>query len=499
MHKSKSLKKHSFKTNAVFSAIYQIVKIIVPFITSPYVSRILGSSNIGAYSYAYSIVYFFTIFAAFGFTDYGNLAISQVREDPIQRSNKFYEIMIAKAILTLLSVAVYLPLVFSLSDLASSHLLYLTLGIYLLGTLFDASFMLMGEEEYVSIAIKDIIVKVVSTILIFVLVRDNSYTSLILYTSILAGSTLLSSLLIIHPCRKHLVKINRKDLDIMSAFKQGLIFFIPTLVSSVYMNLNKTFIGLFGGGDTENANYEQATKTITFITTALGALNSVVTSRIANIYKKEGMKGIKNKIYEVIHLIFVLALPCFAGIILIAPYFVPVFYGSGYEGAIEIIYVLSLNVLTIPLAWLLLASYFIPTNKRGRANWINLISAIVDLILCLILIPTIKGVGAGIAYMAAEIIQVVLFIFVSRKDLDWYKIFTSYFSKAFLSTFFMTVAIVVFIKLVTLSNVWMLVLSVLIGVVVYGVSILLLREELVLKYSKLFLHKVGHVLRRKKQ
>ncbi len=494
---TKITKRHSFKTNALFSIIYQVVKIIVPFITAPYISRVLGSINVGTYSYANSIFYFFSIVAAFGFTDYGNLAISQVREDPMARSKKFYEIMVAKALLTTLTIVVYIPLIFSIPDLSASILLYLTIGSSLIGTILDASFMLMGEEEYVSIAIRDIIVRVVSTILIFVLVRDNSQTSLLLYAGILALSTILSAMIVIWPCKKYLVKVNYKELNILETFKQGLIFFIPTLVSSIYMNLNKTFIGLFGGGEIENANYEQATKTITFVTTALGAINSVITSRIANIYAKEGLPGVKNKIEEVVHMVFVCAFPCLAGIIIITPYFVPVFYGSGYDGAIDVIYALSLNIVTIPLAWLLLAAYFIPTNKRGKANWINLIAAIVNLILCLSLLPTLKAVGAGIAYAAAELVQMVLFIIASRKDIDWKKMFKKYFVKPFDATLIMSVMLILFLTMAKgLSDTILVFLIVLIGAVVYIGCMFLFREELVIKYSKFFFGKLKGLVKK---
>ena len=489
---------HSFKINAIFSVIYQVVKIIVPFITAPYISRVLGNENVGAYSYANSILYFFTIIAAFGFTDYGNLAISQVRNDKNKRSQKFYEIMIAKAILTIAAIVVYIPLIFSISDFSTSWLLYITLGIGLLGTLFDTSFMLMGEEEYVSIALRDIFVKLVSTILIFVVVKDNSEMSLITYAGILSGSTVLSALMVLYPCRKYLVKVNHKEIQIGTAFKQGLIFFIPTLVSSVYMNLNKTFIGVFGGGNLENANYEQATKTINFITTALGAINSVVISKVSGIYAQYGYEGIRAKIYDVIHLVFIFALPCFAGIILIAPYFVPLFYGPGYEGTIPLIYVLGLNVLTIPIAWLLLAAYFIPTNKRGKANWVNAIASAIDLLLCIVLIPKLKAIGAGIAYSVAELVQLALFIFVSRKDIEWRKILGSHFIKPFDATLAMSIVLVTLIQFTNFSNAVTLVILISVGMLIYGGCMFLFKEELVLKYASLFWNKICSLLRKGK-
>lgn len=48
-------KKSSIKVNFIYNIVYQILLIIIPLITSPYISRILGSEGVGTYAYAFSI------------------------------------------------------------------------------------------------------------------------------------------------------------------------------------------------------------------------------------------------------------------------------------------------------------------------------------------------------------------------------------------------------------------------------------------------------------
>ena len=73
--KQEQVKQQSFKVNALFSIIFQIFKIIVPFITTPYIARVLGNNNVGEYSYAYSIVYIFITISAFGFFTVNTLSL----------------------------------------------------------------------------------------------------------------------------------------------------------------------------------------------------------------------------------------------------------------------------------------------------------------------------------------------------------------------------------------------------------------------------------------
>ena len=66
MGKSKTL-----TSNFVFSLINQILAIVLPLITAPYVARILGATGNGQYCYAFSIGLYYVIFGCLGFCCYG--------------------------------------------------------------------------------------------------------------------------------------------------------------------------------------------------------------------------------------------------------------------------------------------------------------------------------------------------------------------------------------------------------------------------------------------
>ena len=64
--------KKNIKLNYIFNAGYKLFTIIVPLITAPYVSRVLGAEGVGTYSYTFSIVSYFTMVATLGGNAFGN-------------------------------------------------------------------------------------------------------------------------------------------------------------------------------------------------------------------------------------------------------------------------------------------------------------------------------------------------------------------------------------------------------------------------------------------
>ena len=77
------------KKNFVYNLIYQILILILPLVTVPYVSRVLGADGVGKYSYTYSIAYYFMICAMLGLNNYGNRAIAKVRDNKEELSKEF--------------------------------------------------------------------------------------------------------------------------------------------------------------------------------------------------------------------------------------------------------------------------------------------------------------------------------------------------------------------------------------------------------------------------
>ena len=96
----------SLKKNIAISTLYQVLIIILPLITAPYIARVLGPDQSGVYDYTNSIMTYFSMFAALGTASYGVREIARVREDVAMRSKLFWEIELMTVMTSAACIAV---------------------------------------------------------------------------------------------------------------------------------------------------------------------------------------------------------------------------------------------------------------------------------------------------------------------------------------------------------------------------------------------------------
>ena len=94
-------KSNNIKKNFLYLFLYQALISLLPFVTSPYISRVLGASQIGIYSYVYSIITFFLLFANLGIANYGNRLIAQNRDDKDNLNKEFSSLFLLHVLLSL--------------------------------------------------------------------------------------------------------------------------------------------------------------------------------------------------------------------------------------------------------------------------------------------------------------------------------------------------------------------------------------------------------------
>ena len=84
------MQRKNVKLNYIFNAAYQVLLLVTPLLTAPYLSRVLEPDGVGTASYVESIVAYFTLFATMGISTYGQREISYVQDDMEKRSQVFW-------------------------------------------------------------------------------------------------------------------------------------------------------------------------------------------------------------------------------------------------------------------------------------------------------------------------------------------------------------------------------------------------------------------------
>jgi O-antigen/teichoic acid export membrane protein len=410
----------SIKKNIIISTFYQILSVITPLITAPYISRIIGPRGIGAYSYTSSIQLYFSLFAALGTADYGMREIARVRLNKKERSEVFFEIELVSVLTSLAMLILWFIFVGFQKEY---KVMYLILTLNLFNTMLDISWFFDGLEQFQYTVTKNAIVRIIGVILILLFIKSPKDINL--YVLIMIGSTPLRTKTMWLSLPKFVIKTRIDISSLKRHFHETMVYFIPTIATSIYTSMDKTLIGLITHSDTENAYYEQATKIINLIKgVTFTAVNSVLGARISFLFAKKKYGEIKTRLQDSINYILLIGVGVGFGLLSISDTFVPVFFGAGWEKVVLILKIFSPQVIIIGISNCLGSQYYTPAGLRKQSSIYIIIGAIVNLLLNLILIPYFASAGATVASIIAELSITILYLKYSNGYLNTKYIFT---------------------------------------------------------------------------
>lgn len=230
---------NSAKRNFIYNLIYQILILIIPLITAPYLSRVIGAEGVGIYSYTYSIVYYFMLLCLLGVNNYGNRSIAKVRDDKEKLSKTFWSIYFFQLLMGIVMLIMYFVYIFIFENKYKN--IAIIQSLFIISAMLDISWFYFGLEEFKMTITRSTLIKIGNIILIFLFVKSSE--DLWKYTLIMSGMTVLSQVLLWGFIKKriHFVKINKED--ILKHIKPNLILFIPVLAVSLYKIMDKIMLG----------------------------------------------------------------------------------------------------------------------------------------------------------------------------------------------------------------------------------------------------------------
>lgn len=398
----------SIKKNYIYNVSYQIFSLIIPLVTAPYIARVLGPDGVGTYSYVNSIATYFSLMAVLGTSAYGLREVSRARDDSYDASRLFWELSVIRNVTTVACLLLYLAFVLAIG---SNLRVYLACSLVILSAGTDASWYYQALEEFKTLMVRNFTVKIVGVLLIFLLVRDEG--DLVTYILIQSGTALVANLLLRANMMRRLIRIPLTQLRFGWHIRQTMVYFIPTIATSIYTVLDRTMIGAITGDMAQNGFYEQAHKLVNMLITVVTGINVVVGVRTSYLFGKQRDDEIRRHIHRTLRFMLTVACPLAAGLCASADSFVPWFYGSEYQPVVTLMRLFAPLIILIGLSNLLGTLYLTPSGQRRRSNRAILIGALINLLLNLSLIPTVGVLGAVIASVAAEAVITLMYLRLS--------------------------------------------------------------------------------------
>lgn len=406
--------------NYMYNTMYQIVALIAPLITTPYVSRVLGVTGIGVYNYTRSIATYFVLIGAVGTTLYGQREIAYMQNNPERFSQVFWEINIFRFITVGLCFIIYF---FTFGMSSEYAVVYRILGLEVLATAFDISWFYMGLEKFRITVIRNTLIKLIGIALVFVLVKSEEDVAL--YTVCLTLPILIGNLSLWVSLPKYIVKTKINVSNILRRIAPILILFLPQIATEVYTVLNKTMLGAMGTSMDEVGYYTQSDKIIKCVLMVITSLGTVMLPAMSFAFKQGKTNQIISSIKKAFKFTFMLGFALLFGLCGVAKNFVPVFFGKGYNQVVSLMVIISPVLILIGISNVLGKQYLLPT-KRQKFYTVSVVAgATINILLNIALIPKFDAIGASIATVVAELAVTSVQCFAVRKLLPLKEMFLS--------------------------------------------------------------------------
>ena len=380
--------------NYAYNLSYQLLLIILPIITTPYVTRVFSSNDLGTYSFFNSIVTYFVLLATLGVANYGTKEISGNRT--IIRKN-FWGIYTLQLGATILSLTLYILLCLTFS-LMQNPVAYI-LGLSLLSKGLDISWLFQGLEDFRKITVRNITVKLVGVIAIFLFIKSAS--DLYLYVFLLTIFELLGQLSMWLPAKEFIGKPHFDLLYAKRHLKPVILLFLPQIAISLYVSLDSTMLGVLASAR-DVGIYDQALRLVNILLTLVTSLGSVMLPRVSNLLSSGDHKAV-NKMHEMSFLIYNLVIfPIMAGMLIVNDDFVTFFLGQDFQEARYAIAIMIFRMFFIGWTNIMGIQILIPHNKNKEFMLSTTIPAIVSVGLNLLLLPKLGYIGAAIVSVLTE-------------------------------------------------------------------------------------------------
>lgn len=466
--------------NYFLNSSYQLLVVILPIITIPYISRILGPEGIGINAFTYTIIQYFILAGNIGITTYGNREIAYHQGNKEKRSQLFWEIAFLRFITVGLSLSTFAVFLY-LQEV--NLIIYLLQGIALFASAFDISWYFMGVEKFSRTVGRNFLVSILSVVCIFLFIKQPS--DLPIYVMIVTGSTLIGNLSLWPYLRQEISRPTKK-MEIKRHLRPTLQLFLPQVAIQVYAVANKNMIGIFDS-ITAVGYFNQSNSIILAITPFVTSLGTVMLPRVSNMFASGDTKSAKVALAKSFDVMSGLATPLMFGIMGISINFTPFFFGKDFQ-VVGLLMMIQAPIILF-MAWsnVIGVQYLLPFNRLRPFTVSVTIGAILNVLLNFILIPLYGVHGSMFATLIAEMAVAIYQLYVVRQEFDvWSMLFNSW--KYFLAGFLMF-GVIYYLNTHWSMNITSLLLQVVIGAIIYVVLNVVMRTNLFIEGKKLLSRK----------
>lgn len=472
----------SLKNNVILNTIKNVVSVVVPLASFMYVSRIIGPEGIGKVTFAQSFINYFLVFALIGIPVYGVREISKVRSDKKLLNERFSEIFFINVVFTLISFLALAATFYLFHEIGNNKLMvWYSLNLFFL--LFSVEWLYQGLEDYTFITIRSILVELISFLLILLFVKSSD--DYFVFAVILISMKGVYSIVNFYRATK-LIEINLFQINHLSKHLRPLLFISGIcIVDNVYQNLDAVMLG-FQFGNKEVGFYTSVFQMIRIATFLIISLSIVLIPRLSYYIENGLMIDFQYTLSKSIDILMLISIPAMFGMFSLSGQLILCFAGNEFLPSILTLKIMAPLIFINSLYIVIGYNVLVPLGKEKSVFICLSGGVILNIVFNIILIGEYAHNGAAFAALITHFGILVMLSIVAKKI-----VLPLIFKKAHLQYVFSTaimVLIIEIIKFICVENVLLqLLLSIFVSLVVYGTSLVLLKNEITEEILKKFI------------
>ena len=458
-----------------------LASIIFPLITFPYISRVLGPENVGKVNFSSSIVSYFSLIATLGVTVYAVRECSASKENQEKLENTASEILSINIVTMIISYVLLVICLILIPGLNEYSLLITILSLAIYFQVIGANWLNTSMEDFGYITVRTVAFQFVSLILMFIFVHEPG--DYIIYAIITLVASSAGQILNVFYRRRYGKIHFVKKMNWKKHLPPIIGLFSMLLSQNVMNNIDQTMLG-FMRGDYEVGLYSVPYKIISIVMQVVASITWVLLPQLTNAFNNKDYPSINRILNKALNFTYTLTFPCFVGLVVLSKEIVIIVGGIEYIPAVSCLMILAIGMV-VDLVWgnLWGNCVLLPEKREKQFTFACFVAMIVNIIADYFLIPLYGINGAALATVVAKIIIVVIVIQKKNENIKIGLTIKSIFSPLAGS---ILITIVCFaIKMLNLGTAQTLVVSIVISVLVYAISMIMFKNELVIEYLSL--------------
>ena len=403
------------RNNVIFSMLGIILNTIIPIITYPYVTRVLGVDSLGIYNFYSSASTYLILLTNLGISIYGIREIGRFRNNVKQISRIYFELLSINLFMCLLALCFVIYVILSIANPKDSFIIswfYLSVLFTCVGA--DWFFVALEKQKY--LLIRNVIVKLLSLVSIFLFVTDRN--DLLIYVAIISLSTILVSCCNVYSVLRFVDLSECRNIHCLRHIKQLMGIFIID-ISYRYLGLVDVILLGIWGSKWDVGIYSVALKVVLLCIQFFNVLATTLLPRSSFYINNSEFLEFEKLSRKSVQLICFLCVPLVIFVFYCAHYIIYFLGGADFKDSILALKILSFSILFAILYNTIIFQILYPLGRIKSIIFVNTTGIIVNTILNYILIPNYHYIGIAYSYVITFIISLIIICIINIEDVKF--------------------------------------------------------------------------------